>query len=66
MIRAILRRFSYVRQLEAELASTRKELASEQAVGKARDRYIESLEGLREHHLRLISSLENRRFGGRS
>lgn len=66
MIRAILRRFTYVRQLEAELASTRKELASEQAVSKARDRYIESLEGLREHHLRVISTLENRRLGGRS
>jgi hypothetical protein len=65
MMRAILRRFSYVRQLEAELESTRKELASEQAVGKARDRYIDTLEGLREHHLRVIASLENRRLGGR-
>jgi hypothetical protein len=54
-----------VRQLEADLQSTRKELASEQAVGKARDRYIEALEGIKEHQTRLIASLEGRKFGGR-
>lgn len=64
-MRTILRLFPYVRQLEADLQSTRKELASEQAVGKSRDRYIESLEGLRAHHLKVIAALENRKFGGR-
>jgi hypothetical protein len=65
MMRTILRLFPYVRQLEADLQSTRKELASEQAVGKARDRYIEALEGIKEHQTRLIAALEGRKFGGR-
>lgn len=58
MIRALLRLFPYVRHLEEELASVRNELVSEKAVGAARDRYITSLEGLKDHQARRIQELK--------
>lgn len=60
MIRALLRLFPYVRHLEEELASVRNELVSEKAVGAARDRYIDSLEGMKNHQARTIEELRKK------